>query len=176
MKNALNAIALLAFITLTSAAHAETENYTVSGLLVSEITEMNLEPAHFGSSSFQAGKIILDRAMLTITLTLKRAMVCPEHQLCAQVMPLPVRITLPIMSVEKNGCGATVYTAHTEINESTRTVQTLQITDNAHQYCNTLIPVAAVEGQYTVEAVETLHAIHRMPVSTFSGKAFHEIR
>ncbi len=101
-------IAIFATI-LASAITAQA--FSITDRRVFETTNHKISESHV-SSGVQSGEIQADYGQKTVKMTLHPAMTaCPQGMLCAQVMPSPVVVELPIVSIKVDTCGILEVTA-----------------------------------------------------------------
>jgi hypothetical protein len=123
-----------------------------------ELTRFNLDEK-LAAARVQAGQIEIDEMINEATLSLIPAFYCPPGRFCAQVVPMPITISLPIVSKVKDECGSKIIVARNGNEE-------LMIRDNAKNKCAQTSPTANTEVVYSVEAAS------KKMVSTFSGERF----
>jgi hypothetical protein len=139
---------------------------------VSELTRFNVDPGLLDQSTIHGGNVSIDAKMKFASLTLYRGMTCPKGMLCAQVMPMPVMITLPVVSVEKNaGCNTRVIIAEQDLRPVDGGLQRIVIRDNSKITCKTFIAVADTEVEYVTEGGR----IENGTRSTFQGERFQRV-
>ncbi len=137
---------------------------------LSELTSINTDKNFYPGEKFNSGSIQLNLAMKTVTLTLIREFHCPKGNYCAQVMPAPVFITLPVKSVSFDSCGSKLITAIEDARPVDGIYQSLEISDNSSNKCETLMPLAPVTAVYETEFYTRVG--QGKTTSTFEGSAF----
>ncbi len=156
MKSLLISLALLTSSTFAFA------NADVSGMKTFPITQAEISAAHF-DQEFKTGSLIVNYDEKMVTLVLNREFHCSQDLACAEVMPAPKVVQLPITSVESGNCGATVIQAQDDARNRDGIFQQISVIDNTTMVCRILLPyqgtatytTSAYDHQLGTEVVQT---------------------
>lgn len=156
------AFSLITAFSLSASAQASGEVFRA------KLTYFNLDPRIQVMGQVNQGHIEIDMVQEVATLALYPEFRCPPNAYCAQVMPAPVIVTLPIIEVGTDECGSKVVTAVRDMRPADGGLEKLVIRDNTQAHCPTLIALAPTDVVYEIET-----AGFRLPVektfSTFAG-------
>jgi hypothetical protein len=112
MKQLLFALLLSPIVILPiKPANAQSSAVAVTGY-VAQLTEFQLDVNQFKAQPANA-QVVLDTVNKTVTLKANFPYYCPPQRMCAQVMPAPFVVTLPIANSSVRN-GVTVYVALTD--------------------------------------------------------------
>lgn len=139
-----------------------------------EITHMNIDAkSQLATERLDgSGLVYINHTQNTATLQLNRKFYCPPGRFCAQVMPAPVIITLPIKKVSEGACNSIIYVAAEDKRPVDGMYQGLRITDNKRfsESClntrfvdSTFVEYKTISPGFGAPVVETL--------STFVAKS-----
>jgi hypothetical protein len=146
MKAFLISLAVLTVSTLALAQDA------VTGLKTFPVTKAELAPGHF-EQEFKSGNLTVNYDDMTVTLVLDRPFHCPEGLICAQVMPEPKIVQLPIVSIEEGNCGATLIRAEKDARNRDGIFEQINVVDNTTMVCRILLPYKGT-AVYTTSAFD----------------------
>lgn len=133
MKAFLLSLAVLASTTMAFAGADAT------GVKTFPITEGQISAAHF-EEEFNSGNLIVNYDDKKVTLILNRKFQCPAGTFCAQVMPAPKIVELPITTVETGNCGATLVSAQKDQRSRDGLLEQINVIDNTTMFCRILLP------------------------------------
>jgi len=102
------------------------------------VTQAQMAKSHF-DQDFQSGNLTINYDEKTVTLTLNRKFECPAGMMCAQVMPGPKVVTLPIVSIEEGSCGATKVSAQKDSRPSDGILEQINVIDNTTMVCRVML-------------------------------------
>lgn len=108
------------------------------------VVEFLVEKAQYNDNHIQnpgEGRIFVDYANNKALLQVEREFFCPASEICPQVMPEPLRVELPITTVEVDTCGIKKITALVDMRPADGSKQELVIEDASSVTCQFLIPV-----------------------------------
>lgn len=125
----------IAFATTTTTAFAKER-----GLFEFKIQKATFAAAHVKNAG--SGKLLLNYEKGEVTLTVTQRFSCPEGLMCAQVMPAPVVVELPIVSVTKDACGIRTVTAKDDGRPADGMLQEIVVKDPTRMTCKTFVAVA----------------------------------
>jgi hypothetical protein len=128
----------LALLTASTLAFANSEGFG-TGVKSFPITQAHLAPVHF-DQSFESGNLNIDYDQKMVTLTLNRSMQCPAGQICIQMMPAPLVVRLPIVSVEAGECGALKVLARKNLMTRDGVMEQISIVDDTSLICRIMLP------------------------------------
>jgi hypothetical protein len=136
-------------------------------VLRATIQNGNLDPRNgLGISQIQGGLVEINhRRGGDVTLTLQPKFSCPAGRACAEVMPAPVQIRLPLVSVTRGECNTVVYTAKRDLRPVDGGLMQLQIVDNRANNCRTFVRVPATG--ITLSEIGPRASFNEERVSTF---------
>jgi hypothetical protein len=132
MKALLMSLAVLTCSTVTFAFAQPT------GVKNFPVTQAQMAKSHF-DQDFQSGNLTINYDEKTVTLILNRKFECPVGLMCAQVMPAPKVITLPIVSVEEGNCGATKISAQKDSRANDGILEQINVIDNTSMFCRLML-------------------------------------
>lgn len=149
MKNLV--ISAMAFLSIVSSSFAEQPNLAIDKAISTAVRTSFIDANHSSLQGVTNGNISVDFRSQTITLAAYRPFYCPPHLVCAQVMPAPVVITLPITNRFVDECGSITYTAEKDQRPVDGALQQLLVIDNTDNRCPTFQALAPTEVQYHTE-------------------------
>lgn len=96
------------------------------------------------------GQVYINRTTNKATLKLGRKFYCPPNQVCAEVMPEPVVIELPIIKINAGECNSVIYVAQIDKRPVDGMYEGLRITDNRRFYetCRTVRAIDPTVVEY----------------------------
>lgn len=109
------------------------------GVLQYKITEAKYASVHVQNAT--RAQLVLNYDLSEVSLNIKVAFHCPDGRICAQVMPVPVQVHLPIVSVHTDLCGIRTVTAMLDDRLVDGMLQQIRITDPSKMTCRTFIAV-----------------------------------
>lgn len=119
---------------LMSSFAPSAEARSIITMTTAEITHADMDP-RLGWNVTGAGSVTVDFVRNTITLYLAQEFHCPSGRYCAQVMPAPVNIELPLVSRRKDRCGKIQYKALLDDTARDGLRETLVVTDHSRNTC-----------------------------------------
>lgn len=142
--------------------------------LSADLIDIQLDPNLYYPNTPAGGHIIVDEIGGKISLTVFGKYHCPKGLYCTAVMPAPLRVELPLVSIEQNECGDIVYTAQRDSRPADGSLQVLTVTDNTEFSCPTFAILPATQIYYeTVSAgFNPEHTIHK----TLSSMTAHPLQ
>ena len=145
MKNLFFALTLVCTTFLATTAQAQPE-LIISAPLNTIHLDSTLTISDYG---IEDGHVALNLDTNEAVVTLYVPFHCPEGLFCAQVMPEPVMIRLSIVSSGvSDECGTMTYYAVWDARPVDGDMQSLIITDNTQNHCQTLVALSATEVEY----------------------------
>lgn len=135
MKNLFLAITFL--IGAVSTAAESTEK--AQGVLQYKVTEAKYASVHVQNAT--RAQLVLNYDKSEVSLNIKVAFDCPDGRICAQVMPVPVQVELPIVSVQTDMCGIRTVTAMRDSRPVDGELQQIKIIDPSKMTCRTFVAV-----------------------------------
>jgi hypothetical protein len=173
MNQLLNtAVITLSVLGFGSIAMASGHHSKLRGVYTAELDQLNIDSQLPMSSSIYGGAITVDYDQDQAVLTLYPRFNCPADAYCAQMMPAPVVIELPIVSVYKDDCGSRVIVAEQNLVPVDGFFEQLEIHDNRSMTCKTLVAVPGTEVSYMSEGGRR----YMKTFSTFSGPRLRKVR
>ena len=127
---------LLIFLTLTASITIFAKEH--------RILEFTVKQAHFADAHVKnAGpaSLVLNYEKAEVTLTVTRHFSCPAGQMCAQMMPAPLVVQLPVVSVTSDSCGLRTVTAKQDSRPVDGMLQEIKVTDSSRMTCKTFVAV-----------------------------------
>lgn len=112
----------------------------------SGVVEYKVKEATYSSEHVQnatRAKLVLNYDKSTLALSIQVAFHCPEGRICAQVMPMPVQVELPIVSVTNDGCGIRSVTAKLDKRPADGSLQLIRVTDTSNMICKMFVEPTA---------------------------------
>ncbi len=97
-------------ILLSPGAHASEFGSASAGVRAARFTQMDVDARLQQELEIEGASVLVDGVSNTVHLTLERGFVC-RSEVCAQVMPEPVVLSLPIVSRKKDDCGRIITRA-----------------------------------------------------------------
>jgi hypothetical protein len=166
MKSVLSMVVLSLSLVTGAFAHAAIQS---SPLLISaNITKVvYIDSFLHHLNGVTGGHIALDRGARNAKLTLDRPFYCPADSICAQVMPAPVVIELPIVAKKTDPCGTVIYTALRDARPVDGILETLEVRDNTANTCKTLVALAPTDIKYNTASVSRMTGIEGRTFSRF---------
>ncbi|MDZ4661924.1 MAG: hypothetical protein SGJ18_09950 [Pseudomonadota bacterium] len=79
--------------------------------LSANLTKWNLDQQLSYANDIESASVSVDLITKKINLTLNKKFYCPPEVYCAQSMPAPIIISLPLVTIQSGICGTTVYIA-----------------------------------------------------------------
>lgn len=135
MKNLFLAITLL-IGAVSTAAEAEKK---AQGVLQYNVTGAKYASVHVQNAS--RAQLVLNFDKAEVSLNIKVAFNCPDGRVCAQVMPVPVQVELPIVSIVTDMCGIRTVTAEFDNRVADGELQQIKVTDPSQMTCRTFVAV-----------------------------------
>lgn len=135
MKNIIFAATML----ITAVSFAKTVK--PSGIVEYKVKEATYSSEHVQNAT--RAKLVLNYDKSTLALSIQVAFHCPEGRICAQVMPVPVQIELPIVAVTNDGCGIRSVTAKLDKRPADGSLQLIRVTDTSNMLCKILVEPTA---------------------------------
>lgn len=119
---------------------------------------------HFAQGSqlagydIQGGEIALDYIKSEVTLTLFPSFRChaPEGAMCAQVMPAPVIVTLPLISREVDSCGSVHYLAKKDQRPVDGINQEIEVINNSGNRCLTFVALPPTDVKFLQQGYDRM--------------------
>lgn len=132
-----NLIALVA-LTLSLGSFATSIITQQTGELVNLNLDLDFAKSE-GLEKADFATVLVDYIEEEVVLVIERPWSCPDGMFCATVMPAPVIIKLPLVSVEVDGCGFVQIKA--ELNEMPvdGIKETIEITDYSTGTCEIVV-------------------------------------
>lgn len=127
---------------------AELENGRLHTTYQAQLTRFELDPA-VTSGRAQSGSVEVNMLLKEATLNLQLGFYCPRGRVCAQVMPAPISVTLPILSRGSDTCGTMIVIAK---RRTPAGLEQLEIRDNTKNVCPHFAQLADTEVIYTTES------------------------
>jgi len=117
-----------------------------------DLVTMSLQPGgYLEKARVTSGKIEVNTKSRTITLTVQPEFYCPPGKFCAEVMPAPIEITVPLRSVETGGCGEKVFSGSKDLRPVDGGLSQLIVVSNTHNFCKYLVAIPATTVNYHYE-------------------------
>lgn len=104
-----------------------------------KITSANYDPAHIVRAG--EGTLTVDYTAAVVRLEIVRSMFCPANKMCAQVMPMPLSVELPIKSMQTDSCGIHHVVAAVDQRPVDGDLQQLSVDDPTDITCQTFVAV-----------------------------------
>lgn len=135
MKNLFLTITFLIGAISTAAESAK----KAQGVLQYKVTEAKYAFVHVQNAT--RAQLILNYDNLEVSLNIKVAFHCPDGRICAQVMPVPIQVELPIIDIETDMCGIRTVTAMLDGRPADGELQQIKIIDPSKMTCRTFVAV-----------------------------------
>jgi hypothetical protein len=117
-----------------------------------DLVKLSLQPGgYLEKARVSSGKIEVNRKSRTITLIAQPDFYCPPGKFCAQVMPAPIEITVPLNSVKTGGCGETIFSGSKDLRPVDGGLSQLTVVSNARNFCKYLVAIPATTVNYHYE-------------------------
>ncbi|MBI3542173.1 MAG: hypothetical protein HY075_02720 [Deltaproteobacteria bacterium] len=165
-------LSVAACLSLVTAAHARSPMPPVWS---ADLTHVDLDEQLPYKNQVESASITLDYAKGTATLVMPRRFYCPPRAMCAQMMPMPIVVSLPIVERLTDACGSRIVHAKLDRRPVDGTLQSLSVRDNRSNRCPTF---AALEATEVVYKTQGYHRVERREIetrSTFSGDALRPV-
>lgn len=120
------------------------------GVLEYKVTEATYSSGHVQNAT--RAQLILNYDKAEVSLNIDVAFHCPDGRICAQIMPVSMRIELPVISVITDGCGVRTVTAQLDQRPTDGTLQQIKISDPSEMNCK--IGGVVPKATYTTFYVE----------------------
>lgn len=155
-------LAAIGMITISaSAAHAhgeQTQSLPFDGeKIFLNLTHITLDRGPLSSGRPEGGNIIINLTKRQIALHINLGFHCPPGRMCAQVMPAPIDVELPIVSQTADTCGTRAYVAVRDERPVDGVKELIRVVDNSHNRCPHTVMMPATEVTYVVEYFDRLH-------------------
>ena len=135
MKNLSIAILFLIGVSSTVAESAQ----KAQGVLQYKVIQAKYASVHVQNAT--RANLVLNYDKSEVSLNIEVAFHCPGGNICAQVMPVPVQVELPIISIKTDGCGIRIVTAQLDRRASDGDLQQIKISDPSQMTCRTFLAV-----------------------------------
>lgn len=122
------------------------KNHTQFGVLEYKVSQATYASEHIQNAGLAVLK--LDYNQRLVSLKIERRFHCPEGRVCAMVMPPPLIVELPIVSVTKDSCGIRTVTAKKDYRPVDGALELITIIDPSQMTCETFA-VVHHEATYT---------------------------
>lgn len=169
MKNLLLTIATVSMI-FSSAEARSVKPFLMSA----QLKEMHIDQKSYLAQEDldKTGSISINQATKTITLQLNRKMHCPPGRYCPMVMPEPVLITLPLVSVKQGHCDSVIYQARKDKRPVDGILEVLTVVDNSRFYnrCRTVRAVDITEVHYETSGYNRMEREQLKTHSVFTAE------
>lgn len=144
-------------------------------LLRSEIVRFEIDRKIPWAGDVTSGNVTVDKARRKVTLVLDRKFHCPMGRYCAMVMPAPIFVEVPLVSVQRDRCGSVVYTAVEDRRSQQGGMSLITLSDNTGNRCPSLRMRADTEIVYETESASygTRPVLTR---SSFDGARLEKIQ
>ena len=106
------------------------------------VLEFKIAQAQYSSEHVQnAGEatLKLDYNQKQVSLKIERRFFCPEGRACAMVMPVPLIVELPIVSVKADNCGILTVVAKKDSRPADGSLEVITVTDPSRMTCKTFV-------------------------------------
>ena len=114
-------------------------SFAATGVRVFDVQNAKMDP---DLNLTGAGSVTLDYDKKEVSLTFERRMPpCPEHKACIMMMPAPMQITLPIVSVKTDGCNLNTVVASQDQRPVDGIFQSFTLLDATNPKCMFFAPV-----------------------------------
>jgi hypothetical protein len=97
------------------------------------------------------GSIELDVPNKTATLRIELAVECKAGEMCPHIVPAPIEVTLPIVSVKVDGCGTKMIIAKQDERPLDGALHLLTIEDNTTNICPHFVMMSPTVVVYQTE-------------------------
>ena len=127
-------------------------NRTAGVLYAGGLNRLILQPGSvLSKQNISYANVAVDFGAQQITLTLQARFHCPPGMMCAQVMPAPIEIHLPLVDVRTGSCGQRIYTAKVDHRPVDGAMKMIRVVDNTSFICKSLIAVSPTVVTYSTE-------------------------
>lgn len=109
------------------------------GVLQYKVTGAKYASAHVQNAT--RAQLVLNYDKAEVSLNIKVAFNCPDGRVCAQVMPVPVQVELPIISIDTDMCGIRTVLAELDNRPADGELQQIKIVDPSQITCRTFVAV-----------------------------------
>lgn len=123
------------FLSLIASAGSD----ELTGVRNFKITSAQFDPNHIEHPG--QGTVTVDYTRGLIILDVVRAMNCPANRMCAQVMPMPLTVELPISTLQTDNCGIHHVVASVDMRPADGALEELSVDDPTDLTCQTLVAV-----------------------------------
>lgn len=117
------------------------------------------------------GQISLDYFAGEVTLSLQPAFECPGKMICAQVMPAPIEVTLPLVHSFTDRCGTVHFTAKRDSRPVDGLNEVIRVSDHTRNTCPTLTILPATSVSYVQQGYNRINRGEFKFVHTFTAEA-----
>ncbi len=107
-----------------------------------ELVNLNLDTDFAKSKGLEESNfasVLVDYTKDEITLVVEKPWSCPKDKFCATVMPAPLVLTLPLISIEVDGCGFITLIAEVDKMPVDGVKETIEITDYSKGVCEIVV-------------------------------------
>lgn len=142
MKNVFVALSLLL-------GGAQANATSIVQTLTAQIESFHLDPASpLSAYNMASGSVRIDFLIKEIQVILQPAMNCPAGEICAAVMPAPLKNRAYLIRVEKDNCGNTIYVGKRDMSAVDGDVKEITVTDYTQNICPTFVALPSTEIVY----------------------------
>lgn len=90
------------------------------------------------------GLLTIDFENQILDLEVQRLSACPIGRICSQIVQTPLRVKLPIISVESDNCGVKTIVAFQDLRDTNGKLEQIIVTDSSNIICKMLVQSQAV--------------------------------
>lgn len=127
------------------------QNEKLSGLREFNIVKSDFAASHAAETG--DGSLTIDFTKSSVKLFVTRKHTCPPNMMCAQFMPAPLIVELPITSLKTDSCGIHTIVAREDKRPVDGSLSVMTIKDATDMTCKTLVAVAN-EASYQTSYVD----------------------
>ena len=114
-----------------------------------DLETIRLHSNHDQGYNTHGGEVVISMAKSEVSLTVYQSIDCPPDMACIALAPAPMRITLPLVSVDTTTCGDVVYRAVKNNMPADGALETLTVTDHTQNQCPHLMMLPATAISYS---------------------------
>ena len=136
---------------LSTFSFASSRLSAAQGIVEYKVTKATYSSVHVKNAS--RAQLILNFDKSVVEFNIQIAFRCPDDRICAQIMPLPVQIELPIISVKTDRCGVRIVEAQLDNQDADGELQKIEIVDPSQSSCESLL-IVKPKATYTTKYID----------------------
>lgn len=151
----------IALFSMSAKASLHTYEYVLGSKY--QLVEYQLAEEHQPRGQITGGKLVIGEKLVELLINVKK--VCPPGRFCTMEMPAPIYVKLPIVDIEKTGCGDIII-AKIDDRPVDGILNQLVITDYTHAECKMYVE-NPVQVEYTTVYYNRIDGVEVEATSQF---------